>query len=131
MVGKAIKGRRDDVIVATKFGLWWQDERGSPIGKKDGKANRLSLRPDTIRIEVVRTAWRRLGIETIDLFQCHKPAVEPELTPIEETMACLTALKEEGKVRAIGISNVSIEQLDRYRVAGELASHQFHYSMLF
>ena len=37
VVGKAIKGRRDDVIVATKFGLWWQDERGSPIGKKDGK----------------------------------------------------------------------------------------------
>ena len=46
-------------------------------------------------------------------------------------MACLTALKEEGKVRAIGISNVSIKQLDRYRAAGELASHQFRYSMLF
>ena len=53
------------------------------------------------------------------------------MTPIEETMACLARLKEEGKVRAVGISNVSIEQLDRYRVAGELASHQFRYSMLF
>ncbi len=64
VVGKAIKGRRDDVIVATKFGLWWQDERGSPIGKKDGKDVRLSLRPDTIRIEV-EDSLRRLGIETL------------------------------------------------------------------
>ena len=130
VVGKAIKGRRDDVVIATKCGLWWHDERGSPIGEKDGKDVRLSLRPDTIRIEV-EDSLRRLDIETIDLLQCHKPAVEPELTPIEETMDCLAALKEEGKVRAIGISNVSIEQLDRYRVAGELASHQFRYSMLF
>ena len=130
VVGRAIKGRRNDVIVATKCGLWWHDERGSPIGKKDGKDVRLSLRPDTIRIEV-EDSLRRLDIETIDLLQCHKPAVEPELTPIEETMACLAALKEEGKIRAIGISNVPIEQLDRYRVVGELASHQFRYSMLF
>ena len=130
VVGRAIKGRRDDVVIATKCGLWWHDERGSPIGEKDGKDVRLSLRPDTIRIEV-EDSLRRLDIETIDLLQCHKPAVEPELTPIEETMDCLAALKEEGKVRAIGISNVSIEQLDRYRVAGELASHQFRYSMLF
>ena len=50
--------------------LWWHDERGSPIGEKDGKDVRLSLRPDTIRIEV-EDSLRRLDIETIDLLQCH------------------------------------------------------------
>lgn len=130
VVGEAIKGRRNDVVVATKCGVWWHDERGSPMGEKDGKDIHVSLRPDTIRIEV-EDSLRRLDIETIDLLQCHKPAVEPELTPIEETMGCLMELKAEGKIRAIGVSNVTVEQLDEYREAGDLACNQFRYSMLF
>ena len=129
VVGKAIKGRRDQVAIATKCGVWWDDDRGSPLPHKDGRDTYLSLRPDTIVIEV-ENSLRRLGVEHIDLFQCHKPAVEPENTPIAETMDCLMDLKAQGKIRAIGVSNVSLEQLETYDKAGELASNQLRYSMI-
>lgn len=129
VVGEAIKGRRDRVVVATKCGVWWEDERGSYNGVKDGKVNHVSLRPDTITIEV-ENSLGRLGVDTIDLLQCHKPAMPPEDTPIPETMDCLTDLKAQGKIRAIGVSNVSLDQLKAYREAGDLASDQFRYSMI-
>ncbi|MCY3841435.1 MAG: aldo/keto reductase [Gammaproteobacteria bacterium] len=129
VVGRAIEGRRDQVVLATKCGVWWEDERGSYNGVKDGKANHVSLRPDTIMIEV-ENSLRRLGVDTIDLLQCHKPAIPPEETPIPETMGCLMDLKDQGKIRAIGVSNVSLDQLDAYRKAGDLASDQFRYSMI-
>ena len=129
VVGRAIEGRRDQVVLATKCGVWWEDERGSYNGVKDGKVNHVSLRPDTITIEV-ENSLRRLGVDTIDLLQCHKPAIPPEETPIPETMGCLMDLKDQGKIRAIGVSNVSLEQLDAYRKAGDLASDQFRYSMI-
>ena len=81
VVGRAIKGRRDQVIIATKCGVWWEDERGSYNGVKDGRENYVSLRPDTIAIEV-ENSLRRLGVDHIDLLQCHKPAMPPEDTPI-------------------------------------------------
>ena len=130
VVGRAIKGRRDQVIIATKCGVWWEDQRGSYNGVKDGRDNYVSLRPDTIAIEV-ENSLRRLGVDHIDLLQCHKPAMPPEDTPIAETMGCLMDLKDEGKIRAIGVSNVSLDQLDAYREAGDLASDQFRYSMIF
>ena len=129
VVGKAIQDRRERVVLATKCGVWWEDERGSYNGVKDGKENYVSLRPDTIAIEV-ENSLRRLGVDCIDLLQCHKPAMPPEDTPIAETMGFLMELKEQGKIRAIGVSNVSLEQLAAYRAAGELASDQFRYSML-
>ena len=129
VVGKAIRGRRDQVVVATKCGVWWEDERGSYNGIKDGKENYVSLRPDTLAIEV-ENSLGRLGVDHIDLLQCHKPAMPPEDTPIPETMGCLMDLKDQGKIRAIGVSNVSLEQLDAYREAGDLASDQFRYSMI-
>ena len=129
VVGRAIKGRRDQVVIATKCGVWWEDERGSYNGVKDGRKNYVSLRPDTITIEV-EDSLKRLGVDTIDLLQCHKPAKPPEDTPIAETMGCLMDLKDQGKIRAIGVSNVSLDQLDAYREAGDLASDQFRYSMI-
>ena len=129
VVGKAILGRRDEVVVATKCGVWWKDERGSYNGTKNGKENYVSLRPDTITIEV-ENSLRRLGVDAIDLLQCHKPAMPPEDTPIAETMGCLMDLKAQGKIRAIGVSNVSLDQLNAYREAGDLASNQFRYSMI-
>ena len=129
VVGQAIKKRRHDVVIATKCGVWWQDKRGSYNGVKDGKETYVSLCPDTIVIEV-ENSLRRLGVDSIDLLQCHKPAIPPEQTPIDETMACLMDLKHAGKIRAIGVSNVSIKQLDEYRDKGDLASNQFRYSML-
>jgi methylglyoxal reductase len=129
VVGKAIRGRRDRVVIATKCGIWWQDKRGSYNSNKDGKDTYVSLRPDTITIEV-ENSLRRLGVDTIDLLQCHRPAKEPENTPISETMDCLMRLKAAGKIRAIGVSNVSLDQLKAYHAAGDLASDQFRYSML-
>ena len=129
IVGKAIKDRRDQVVIATKCGVWWEDKRGSYNGIKDGKEVNVSLRPDTITIEV-ENSLKRLGVDYIDLMQCHKPAIPPEETPIPETMGCLMDLKDKGKIRAIGVSNVSLDQLDAYRQAGDLATDQFRYSML-
>ena len=129
IIGKALKGRRDQAVIATKCGLWWQDRRGSPNGQKDGRDQYISLRSDTIRIEV-ENSLRYLNTDYLDLLQVHKPAIPPEETPIEETMACLMELKQEGKIRAIGVCNVSLEQLQRYDSAGELATNQFRYSMI-
>ncbi len=129
VIGKAIKDRRDKAVVATKCGLWWKDERGSPNGEKDGRKQYISLRPDTIKIEI-ENSLRNLKTDYIDLLQVHKPAMPPEDTPIEDTMRCLMELKQQGKIRAIGVSNVTVEQLAKYDAHGDLSSNQFRYSML-
>jgi len=129
LVGKAIRGRRDKVVIATKCGLWWDDKHGSYFTEFDGKPIYRSLRPDTIQIEV-ENSLRRLGTDYIDLYQTHWPAVPPDNTPIADTMACLMKLKEQGKIRAIGVSNVTIDELKENCRCGEVASNQFRYSML-
>jgi len=130
IVGQAIRGRRDKVVLATKCGMWWDDRRGSFHFHLDGKDTFISLRPDTLAIEI-ENSLRRLGTDRIDLYQIHWPSKEPDYTPIEDTMAFLLKLKDQGKIRAIGVSNVSIAQIDEYRASGEIASDQFRYSMLF
>lgn len=99
MLGEALRGRRDDAIVATKFGhaeLAPALADGAPMGSRS-----------YIRA-AVEGSLERLGIETIDLYQQHTP--DPS-TPIEETLAALTELVQEGKVRQIGSSNFSAAQL--------------------
>ena len=130
VIGKAIKGKRDKVVIATKCGLWWDDERGSYFCEFDGRPIRRSLRPDTIR-EELDMSLKRLGIETIDLYQTHWPAIDPEKTPIAETMDCLMDLNREGKIRAIGVSNVSLEELKENEAEGVVDTNQPRYSMLF
>ncbi|MFP4171697.1 MAG: aldo/keto reductase [Candidatus Hydrogenedentota bacterium] len=131
VVGKAIQDRRDKVVLATKCGLWWQDKRGSFFVENfDGKTLYRSLRPDTIRIEI-EDSLRRLRTDYIDLYQVHWPAIEPDKTPIEETMACLNQLKDDGKLREIGVSNVSVDELKEYARHGSIASNQLRYSMLY
>jgi len=131
VVGKAIRGRRDRVVLATKCGLWTDDERGSFFTEFDGRRMRRSLRPDTIAIEIERSL-QRLGVDCIDLYQTHWPSVPPDSTPIADTMACLLKLRDEGKIRTIGVCNVSVPELDEnLRCAGNaLVSDQFRYSML-
>ena len=130
VVGNAIAGKRDKVIIATKAGLWWNDERGSLFfNHADGPVVRRSLRPDTIAIEI-EDSLRRLKTDYIDLYQTHWQAVEPENTPIEDTMAALLKLKDSGKIRAIGVSNCSPEQMDEYKKTGEISANQPRYSML-
>lgn len=130
VIGQAIRGRRDQVVLATKCGIWWQDARGSFHYHLNGKDTYISVRPDTIAIEI-EDSLRRLGTDYVDLYQVHWPAKEPDLTPVEETMGFLMKLKEQGKIRAIGVSNVSVAQIDEYRACGELASDQLRYSLLF
>jgi len=130
IVGQAIRGRRDKVVLATKCGMWWEDVRGSFHYTLDGHDTYISLRPDTLAVEI-ETSLKRLGTDYIDLYQCHWPAKEPENTPIADTMGMLMKFKEQGKIRAIGVSNVSVAQLEEYRANGDLASDQFRYSLLF
>jgi len=129
VVGRAIEGRRDQVVLATKCGLWWQDATGAPFFDQDGKTVRRSLDPRTIRLEVEQSL-RRLGTDYLDLLQTHWPALPPYATPIAETMACLMDLKKQGKVRAIGASNVTTGQMEEYRKAGVLDVCQPRYSLL-
>jgi methylglyoxal reductase len=129
VVGRAIQGRRDRAIVATKCGMWWEDERGSFFTELDGKKVYRSLRPDTLRIEL-ENSLRRLGTDYIDLYQTHWPSVPPDFTPISETMATLLKFKEQGKIRAIGVCNVSRDELLQNIQHGKIVSNQFRYSML-
>jgi methylglyoxal reductase len=130
VVGQALKGRRDQAVVATKCGLWWDDERGSFFAEFDGRPIRRSLRPDTLQVEV-ENSLRRLGIECIDLYQTHWPSVPPDHTPIADTMAALLKLRDAGKVRAIGVCNVSPAELEEHMRCGGVVSDQFRYSMLY
>ncbi|MDO8539943.1 MAG: aldo/keto reductase [Opitutaceae bacterium] len=129
VVGRALKGRREQAILATKCGLWWEDARGSFFADFDGKKMNRSLRPDTIRIEI-ENSLRRLGTDNIDLYQTHWPSMPPDHTPIADTMAVLLKLRQEGKIRAIGVCNVSVGELQENVRTGAVVSNQFRYSML-
>ena len=106
VVGKAIQGRRDKVQIATKCGMRWDLEGGSdPWQTKDRHGHDVTIRrnsrPESIPIECERSL-KRLGVDVIDLYQVHWPDTT---TPVEDTMAALVKLKEQGKIRAIGVSN--------------------------
>jgi aryl-alcohol dehydrogenase-like predicted oxidoreductase len=134
VVGRAIHGRRERVIVMTKVGLRWDDTRGDfyfettdPNGRKY-RVHR-NARPWSIKWEVEQSL-ERLGVETIDLVQVHWP--DPK-TPISDTMGALLELRAQGKLRAIGVSNFSVEMMNEaQRVLGDvpLASDQPKYNLV-
>lgn len=136
IVGKAIANRRDKVIIASKCGLVWDREskyhhfNASKTGKDenadDYRVYRL-LEPASIR-EEIENSLKRLRVDCIDLYQTHWQ--EPH-TPIADTMAELLKLKDEGKIRAIGCSNATPEQMDQYRAIGPLDADQEIYNMLY
>jgi len=133
-VGKAISDRRDKVVLATKCGLIWHEERGDfhcftdeKHPSKDGKIKiSRCLAPDVIRYEV-EESLKRLKTDFIDLLQTHW---QDTTTPISETMETLLRLKEEGKIRAIGCCNADLNQIRHYDATGELDSDQELYSIL-
>ena len=132
VIGRAIAGR--DVRIATKAGLRWDDEQGEAFFQT--RAARLgpvnvnkNLRPESITLECERSL-KRLGVERIDLYQCHWP---DSTTPVDETMGALLELKEHGKIDAIGVSNFPVELLEKAQAAlGDvpLASDQPRYNAL-
>ncbi len=117
IVGEALRrhGRRDEVLIATKVGLAWDDT---------GRVVR-DCRPQSIRAEL-ESSLQRLGVETIDLYQVHWP--DP-LVPIEETARTLAGLYEEGRIRAIGVSNYSVAQLEAFAAVAPLHSLQPPYNL--
>jgi len=117
IVGKALKGYvpRDQVVVATKAGLEWNDK---------GKVFRNSSRARILK--EVEDSLRRLQTDYIDLYQVHWP--DP-LVPIEETAAVMAALLKEGKIRALGVSNYNAEQLEVFRRVAPLHSVQPPYNL--
>ena len=134
-VGKAIKGRRDQVFLATKCGLIWHIEKGHFFFSaddqgptKDGSGRQIyrCLDPHSIRYEIEQSLTR-LDTDYIDLYQVHW--MDPT-TPIPEVFDVLMALKKEGKIRAIGVSNATMEDLEQYRAVGTLDSDQERYSLL-
>ncbi len=129
VVGQALKGRRDKAVVATKCGLWWDDDRGSFFAEMDGKRMHRSLRSDTLQLEI-ENSLKRLDVDCLDLYQTHWPSCPPEHTPIADSMATLIKLKDQGKIRAIGVSNVSLDELKENLKCGPVVSDQFRYSML-
>lgn len=126
VVGKAVAGRRDQVLIATKCGIVWHTDKGTPFVNQSGKMMHRYLGPESIRYEV-EESLKRLNTDHIDLYQTHW---QDETTPIEDTMRTLLDLKREGKIRAIGVSNATVEQIEAYRRVGPLDSGQEKYSML-
>jgi methylglyoxal reductase len=129
VIGKAIRGRRGDVILSTKCGLWWGDEEGSYRFTWDGHAVKRNLSPRTIRIEV-EDSLRRLGTDHIDIYYTHNPACPPFLTPIEDTIATLLSLRDQGKILAIGASNCTAADIGHYVAADAIEIVQLKYNLL-
>ncbi|TIM50811.1 MAG: aldo/keto reductase, partial [Mesorhizobium sp.] len=126
IVGKAIKGRRDRAVIATKCGLNWHSKKGNHFFDQDGKPVNRYLSADGIAYEVEQSL-RRLGTDYIDLYITHW---QDPTTPIAETMEALERLKSAGKIRAIGASNLNAAELQQYVEAGQLDAIQERYSML-
>ncbi len=129
VVGKALKGMRNNVYISTKCGLVWDVEEGSFFFEKDGKQVLRNLSPASIQREV-EDSLRRLQTDHIDIYFTHWQSVPPFFTPVWETMEALKKLKQEGKILAVGASNVSVEHLKEYIACGGLDIIQEKYSML-
>jgi aryl-alcohol dehydrogenase-like predicted oxidoreductase len=117
LVGKAIRGRRDQVILATKFGIVRDPANPS--------ARAVNGKPDYVRSSC-EGSLRRLGVETIDLYYQHR--VDPN-TPIEETVGAMAQLIKEGKIRYIGLSEASPQTLRRAAKVHPATALQTEYSL--
>ncbi len=114
IVGAALRGRRAQVAIATKAGLDWKD------GKPFRNASRGRI------LQEIDDSLRRLQTDVIDLYQVHWP--DPNV-PVEETAGAMKDLLIAGKIRAIGVSNFSPAQMDRFRAVAPLAADQPPYNM--
>jgi aryl-alcohol dehydrogenase-like predicted oxidoreductase len=126
IVGKAIAGRRDEVVLTTKCGLVWHTAKGNHFFDQAGKPVHRYLGPDSIAFELEQSL-RRLGTDHVDLYITHWP--DPT-TPVAETMGALEELKQAGKIHAIGASNVTTSDIRAYLAAGGLDAIQEQYSMV-
>ena len=126
IVGEAIEGRRDEVVLATKLGLVWHTQKGNHFFDYDGKPGHRYLGKDAVIYEV-EESLRRLRTDHIDHYITHW---QDPTTPIAETMEALERLKEQGKIRSIGASNVTVADVEAYLAAGQLDAVQQEYNMV-
>ncbi len=126
IVGKAIAGRREQVVLATKCGLAWHTAKGRLFFEQAGKPVHRYLGADSIRYELEQSL-KRLRTDHIDLYQTHW---QDPTTPVEETMTALLDLKRQGKIRAIGVSNITVETLREYQRFGPVDTDQERYSLI-
>ncbi len=118
LIGKALKPVRDKVIIATKCGLRWDKEALGSI-RKDASRNSI--------LEEIDLSLKRLDTDVIDLYQVHWPDVE---TSQKETMETLLEIQQKGKIRYIGVSNYSVEQIKECLQVAKIVSLQPEFSLL-
>jgi aryl-alcohol dehydrogenase-like predicted oxidoreductase len=126
LVGEAIAGRRDRVVLATKCGLVWHTDGGRFFLDQSGKPVHRYLGGDSIRYELEQSL-KRLKTDYVDLYQTHW---QDPTTPVEETMNALLDLKRQGKIRAIGVSNTTVDEIRQYQRLGPVDTDQEKYSLL-
>ncbi len=117
-VGRAIHGRREEVLLSTKCGLMSSSRPDQPADR--------NLSRERIHREC-EGSLRRLRVDVIDIYQCHAP--DPN-TPIRETMDALTSLLDQGKIRAIGLANYGCERITEAREYGPIHCLQTPFSIL-
>jgi aryl-alcohol dehydrogenase-like predicted oxidoreductase len=115
-VGKAIKGRREDVVLATKFGF---------VQPRVGVQEQIDGRPEYVR-DACERSLRRLGVDHIDLYYLHR--VDPKIA-IEDTVGAMADLVRQGKVRHLGLSEVSPATLRRAHAVHRITAVQTEYSL--
>ena len=115
-IGRAIAGHRDEFVIATKGGIQWAP----------GRKQVLDASPSMLRSQC-ETSLRRLNVDHVDLLYLHSPDGR---TPVAESAGELKRLMEEGKTRAVGVSNVTLAQLTEFSAACPLAAFQPPYNML-
>lgn len=117
VVGAALKGRRDEVVLVSKFGQV----------KTDGGGNGVNGRPEYVR-EACDASLLRLGVDVIDLYYQHR--VDPDV-PVEETIGAMARLVEAGKVRFLGLSEANPERIRKAHAVHPLCAVQTEYSLLY
>ncbi|HVY17190.1 MAG TPA: aldo/keto reductase [Rhodopila sp.] len=117
LLGRALKGRRDQVVVATKFG---QTQR-------PGQSNGVNGHPDYV-LQACDASLKRLGIDVIDLYYQHR--VDPDV-PVEETVGAMAQLVKQGKVRFLGLSEAAPDRIRRAHAVHPIAAVQTEYSLLY
>src|SRR5437764_9006954 len=116
LVGRAIRGRRHEVVLATKFGN---------VRAPDGRFLGINGRPEYV-VQACEASLRRLGVETIDLYYQHR--VDPD-TPIEETVGAMARLVQDGKVRYLGLSEAAPATIRRAQATHPITALQTEYSL--
>jgi aryl-alcohol dehydrogenase-like predicted oxidoreductase len=118
LLGRAIKGKRDRVLVATKFGQ---------VRSPDGKGNLVDGRPAYVA-EACDASLKRLGVDVIDLYYQHR--VDPKV-PIEDTVGGMSRLIERGKIRYLGLCEAAPETIRRAQTVHPISAVQSEYSLLY